>query len=288
MSGFESEEVLSAGADSVTTDAQHDESSKPTVSKAKRRMEEIMKNKKKGVGAAGTAGEDAAVGVIDTASHDSNPPLRGPASSAEKLWSHDTFPPISAPSQIQYCPFCGLPPDFCEFSECWESQCRPWVLKNYPQYYPELAAEAAAKQSDGKDEVADVQDDLSSLTFLGGGDKVVGDPLAVEEAPKKKPAGSGGKKSTAKPAGVTIQKVSRAKKKTVTVVIGLETLGVKLDKASKLFSKRFSCGASVVKGGSGLPDQIDIQGDVSDQLEEVITTNFPEVAVENIAYLRSK
>jgi len=87
---------------------------------------------------------------------------------------------------------------------------------------------------------------------------------------------------------VTIQRVSRAKRKTATVVIGLEHFGVKLDKASKFFSKQFACGSSVIKGIPGQPDQVEIQGDVEDSLGEVITKNFPDVPLEKLVYLRAK
>eukprot|EP00922_Rhytidocystis_sp_ex-Travisia-forbesii_P025704 GHVS01037711.1.p1 GENE.GHVS01037711.1~~GHVS01037711.1.p1 ORF type:complete len:193 (+),score=38.17 GHVS01037711.1:165-743(+) len=180
MSGLEDEEVLSVGAESAPGDEQHEEGGRPTVSKAKRRMEEIMKKKRKGAtGAAGVTVGD----LKDYSSTDciSSPPC---SSSAEAPWSHNSYPPITGPSQIEYCPSCGLPPDYCEFSECWEGECRPWVLKNYPEYYPDLV-EALAKQSEGKNEVAIMQEDLSNLTFLGGGAKMVGDPLGVDEAPKK-------------------------------------------------------------------------------------------------------
>lgn len=33
---------------------------------------------------------------------------------------------------------CSLPPDYCKFSSNF-SKCKPWLLKNYPQLYPELA-----------------------------------------------------------------------------------------------------------------------------------------------------
>jgi density-regulated protein len=45
--------------------------------------------------------------------------------------------------------------------------------------------------------------------------------------------------------------------------------GVKLSEASKMFAKKFSCGASVVPDATGR-DQIDVQGDVGDELAEFI------------------
>ncbi|CAI7723422.1 translation initiation factor SUI1, putative [Plasmodium vivax] len=75
---------------------------------------------------------------------------------------------------------------------------------------------------------------------------------------------------------ITIQKTTRARKKVVTVVVGLHTY-VKLDKMAKIFSRFYACGASVIKGANGAPDQIDIQGDVEHNIVEIIMKNCPEI-----------
>ena len=33
---------------------------------------------------------------------------------------------------------CSLPPEYCSYSDNF-SKCKPWLLKNYPNLYPELA-----------------------------------------------------------------------------------------------------------------------------------------------------
>jgi len=83
----------------------------------------------------------------------------------------------------------------------------------------------------------------------------------------------GGKLKKKDPMTVTVARVQRNKRKYVTVVRGLENFGVKLGDASKAFSKKFSCGASVVKGNTG-SDEIDVQGDVSDDLAEFLESQF--------------
>lgn len=75
---------------------------------------------------------------------------------------------------------------------------------------------------------------------------------------------------------ITIQKITRARKKVVIVVVGLHTY-VKLDKMAKIFSRFYACGASVIKGTNGAPDQIDIQGNVEHNIVEVIMKNCPEI-----------
>lgn len=46
-------------------------------------------------------------------------------------------------------------------------------------------------------------------------------------------------------------------------------IGIKLAEASKLFGKKFACGASVVKTATGT-EEIDVQGDVSDDMVDFI------------------
>ena len=40
--------------------------------------------------------------------------------------------------EIIYCPTCGLPPEFCEWGPDF-NKCKPWLIKNCPQLYPQLA-----------------------------------------------------------------------------------------------------------------------------------------------------
>ena len=54
------------------------------------------------------------------------------------------------------------------------------------------------------------------------------------------------------------------------------SLGIKLADASKLFAKKFSCGSSVVKNPS-LVDEIDIQGDVKEDIVDFILEKWPQV-----------
>merc|ERR1712025_215351 len=64
----------------------------------------------------------------------------------------------------------------------------------------------------------------------------------------------------------------RGKKKAVTVVQGLKTFGIDLKVASKFFSSKFACSSSVTGD-----DEIVIQGDVKDELFDVLPAKFPEI-----------
>lgn len=70
---------------------------------------------------------------------------------------------------------------------------------------------------------------------------------------------------------------NRGKKKFVTVIVGMATFEVDLKEASKLFSKKFACSSSVTG-----PDEIVVQGDVKDELIELIPEKFPEIDADLI------
>jgi len=68
---------------------------------------------------------------------------------------------------------------------------------------------------------------------------------------------------------VTIKRIERNKRKHVTSIHGLEAFGVDLKKAAKQFSSKFATGSSVTKNLQG-QDEIVVQGDVSDEIVEMI------------------
>lgn len=159
---------------------------------------------------------------------------------------HNEEPEITGPQDIQYCPTCGLPPDFCIWGPTW-AKCQPWCMQNYPQYYPELCG---VSLDDAKKKAAEA---------VAKG--------KVKELP-------GGKKKVEASPEVTIKKLSRGGRKCVTVVTGMDFFGVKLDDAAKKFKKKFSCGVSVVKGEGGAPDSVDIQGDFEDEATDIMVAEF--------------
>lgn len=71
---------------------------------------------------------------------------------------------------------------------------------------------------------------------------------------------------------VCVSRVPRGRKKSVTVVTGLSTFGIDLKVASKFFGTKFACGSSVTGD-----DEIVIQGDVKDDLYDVIPEKWPEI-----------
>lgn len=147
---------------------------------------------------------------------------------------------------VKYCEVCGLPPDFCMYGPCWE-KCKPWCIENVPYLYPELGSVSLDDAKKGAAEAAE----QSKVKLLPGGKK----------------------KREASPS-VQIKKLTRGGRKCVTSIQGLELFDVKLEAAAKTFKKKFACGSAVVKGDNGLPDCIEIQGDVGPELAELLVDEF--------------
>lgn len=80
------------------------------------------------------------------------------------------------------------------------------------------------------------------------------------------------KKEKDGPKKICLSRAPRGKKKSVTVVVGLSTFDVDLKLAAKFFGSKFACGASVTGD-----DEIVIQGDVKDELFDVIPEKWPEI-----------
>jgi density-regulated protein DRP1 len=59
---------------------------------------------------------------------------------------------------------------------------------------------------------------------------------------------------------------------------------VDLKKAAKLFANKFACGSSVTKNNQG-NDEIVVQGDVSDEIFDLILEHWPIVSIWLFIYL---
>lgn len=157
------------------------------------------------------------------------------------------------PVLVEYCPFCSMPYDFCDFGDKWETGvCFKECTSRYPDIFP-----------------------LELMTF----DNLSFSSLTVKAKKKAE------KKV---PLQVSIQKVARTKRKVITSVTGLHLFGVKLEEAAKQFSRQFATGANVVKATPGQTDRVDIQGDVEEQLVELLTSKFAGITEDKIVRLPAK
>eukprot|EP00742_Colponemidia_sp_Colp-10_P002688 GILJ01002872.1.p1 GENE.GILJ01002872.1~~GILJ01002872.1.p1 ORF type:complete len:191 (-),score=33.90 GILJ01002872.1:180-707(-) len=133
----------------------------------------------------------------------------------------------------------------------------------YCEYGPTPQA-CLAKAVGGVDIDAPPQEEVKILP--GGKKKVV-----IKETPK-----------------VIIKKTQRNKRKFVTSIIGLESFNIKLQDAAKAFGKKFACGSSVVRGQAGVPDEIDVQGDVEYDIVDFITEKWPQIEEDMIEFVEDK
>ncbi|KAM1178685.1 hypothetical protein ACFX13_018281 [Malus domestica] len=177
------------------------------------------------------------------------------------------------PVRVLYCAVCSLPAENCEFGPDFE-KCKPWLIQNAPDLYPDLVKEANAKETDK------VANQLQSTGISSGGGDGAASSAPKEEV-KRLPGGKIKKKDKQE---VTIEKVTRNKRKCITTVKGLELFGVKLSDASKKLGKKFATGASVVKGPTE-KDQIDVQGDIAYDIVEFITDTWPDVPEAAIFFI---
>uniref|UniRef100_A0A0N5BMG2 Density-regulated protein homolog n=1 Tax=Strongyloides papillosus TaxID=174720 RepID=A0A0N5BMG2_STREA len=147
------------------------------------------------------------------------------------------------PLKVSYCPECTMPFEYCEYSGK--------VCSSRPTQ-----------------EVVEGVDGM-----------VITDNDAPEESKHQKRGGKGtkGKVTVDEPKTITLQKASRGKNKYTTIVKNLSTHKVDLKAAAKFFSSKFACGSSVTG-----PDEIVIQGDVTDELFDVIPAKWSHITDDDI------
>lgn len=179
------------------------------------------------------------------------------------------------PVHVLYCGVCSMPPEYCEFGPDFE-KCKPWLIQNAPDVYPDLVKDANNKELDR------VSEQLQSVGIDAAGPAATsGTSTSKKEEIKRLPGGKIKKKDKQE---VIIEKVVRNKRKCVTIVKGLELFGVKLSDASKKLGKKFATGASVVKGPTE-KDQIDVQGDIAYDIVEFLTATWPDIPESAIYFI---
>ncbi|EXB38849.1 hypothetical protein L484_027283 [Morus notabilis] len=66
------------------------------------------------------------------------------------------------PFRVLYCAVCSLPAEYCEFGPDFE-KCKPWLIQNAPDLYPDLVKDSNAKEADK------VAEQLQSTGIFSGG-----------------------------------------------------------------------------------------------------------------------
>ncbi|KAL0581421.1 Translation machinery-associated protein 22 [Marasmius crinis-equi] len=156
------------------------------------------------------------------------------------------------PVEVLYCAVCTFPPEYCEFGSSL-TRCKTWLQENHPSLFEKYYSEEALQSKVGTLSL-EAQSKLEKDT-------------AKKEAKAEAKADAALKKKLASP--ITIKRIERNKRKHVTAIHGLEAFEIDLKKAAKQFASKFATGASVTKNPQG-QDEIVIQGDVSDEVLEMI------------------
>ncbi|KAK7790277.1 hypothetical protein R5R35_012643 [Gryllus longicercus] len=161
------------------------------------------------------------------------------------------LPGVTYPLQVLYCGNCSMPIEYCEYYPEYE-KCKQWLERNLPEEFEKLM-KIGEKEEDG---------------------------IGEEEKKRQKRGGKGimkAKKKDDVPKQVCVSRAPRGKKKSVTVVTGLSTFDIDLKVAAKFFGTKFACGSSVTG-----EDEIVIQGDVKDDLFDIIPEKWPEIDEDSI------
>ncbi|GMS88899.1 hypothetical protein PENTCL1PPCAC_11074, partial [Pristionchus entomophagus] len=167
------------------------------------------------------------------------------------------------PVSVQYCGECSMPFEYCEYSGMYD-RCKKWAEAHTSEQLEGLAVSGGEKKVEG----ATVVDD-NAAEAAADGDK---------KHQKRGGKGTGGKKEEKqkKKGVITVQRAPRGKK-SVTVVKGLSGFDIDLKVAAKFFASKFACGSSVTGA-----DEIVIQGDVKDDLFDLIPGKWAAVTEEDI------
>lgn len=167
------------------------------------------------------------------------------------------LPGVEYPLSVDYCGNCTMPIEYCEYYPGYD-KCKQWLEKNLPDMFEKLMNESGNSGGGG-----------------GGGEE----GGAEEERKRQKRGGKGmvkKKKVQEGPRKVVVFVAPRGKKRN-TVIVGLKTFDIDLKFAAKFFGTKFACGSSVTG-----EDEIVVQGDIKDDLIDLIPEKWPEIDDDSI------
>ncbi|TIA91934.1 hypothetical protein E3P99_00875 [Wallemia hederae] len=157
-----------------------------------------------------------------------------------------------APKSVVYCGICQFPVEYCEFSNSFK-RCKQWLQDELPQVFASLYSADALKEKMGSLSVEAEQ-------------KLEADVAKNEARAEKKALKEIEQKKSSK---ITIIREERTKRKVTTHIQNLDAFGIELKPAAKMFAQKFATGSSVTKNPQG-KDEIVVQGDVTDEVEDML------------------
>ncbi|KAL8271992.1 hypothetical protein Esti_004116 [Eimeria stiedai] len=186
-------------------------------------------------GPARTAGTDASRGAVGDA------------------WAHDQQPPMTGPCEVKYCPTCGMPFEYCEFS----------------------GAACSKQEEEHVDGAAQQQQHVQQLA------SELQEKAVIQETKRA----SGKDKSKETPGVVKI--CSFFGREHTNNKMRCVSSEVKPDLVAKAASKYFACGASFQKGQPGQAPFVEIQGGVEEKVTSFLEKQFL-IPVDKIIFLPEK
>ncbi|KAF9562439.1 density-regulated protein DRP1 [Agrocybe pediades] len=200
-------------------------------------------------------------------------PADGEAGSSSLQAQAEAVKEPTPPVTVMYCAVCSFPLEYCEFGSSL-TRCKEWLKEENEELYNKYYSEEALQAKIGTLSL-EAQTKLEKDT-------------AKKEAKAEAKADAALKKKLA--STVTIKRIERTKRKHVTAIHGLEAFSIDLKKAAKQLAGRFATGASVTKNAQGL-DEIVVQGDVSDEVLEILEKGegvLKGVPIDNVQIVEDK
>ncbi|CAD8043725.1 unnamed protein product [Paramecium primaurelia] len=162
------------------------------------------------------------------------------------------------PKQVIYCKVCTLPVEFCSFSKA-PQECKEWLKTSFKDLYANIYPEDVKLEQEKQANLQQPQEQIAQQ----------------DQPPEKK------KKKKVKVTEsemVYIKVKERNRTKFITTLSGLEKHGLDIKEAQKKISKKFGCGSSINDKGA-----IELQGDLSVDLEEWLPKEYPTIKEDMIA-----
>lgn len=162
--------------------------------------------------------------------------------------------PGVAPLVVEYHPVTGIPEEFNDYlpKDCAEFK----------------ALKGQASTSDAADGSTGAEGDMEKLSLKEG-----------DEAPKEK----SNKKKKSKDPAVVIETNKRNKRKTTTIITGLDLFGVKNAEAAKMFKTKFASGCAVSKNAEN-KEELVCQGDFLDQAVALILKSYGDKVDKRVIF----
>ncbi|KAL1302433.1 hypothetical protein AAFC00_002826 [Neodothiora populina] len=172
--------------------------------------------------------------------------------------------------QVVYCGVCSLPPEYCEFGGT-TKKCSEWLEKNHLDLHQKYYSEDAV---------------AAGLSTLSVDAQKRAEKDAIKKAAKAEAAEQREAEKRAS-SSIIIKRVERNKRKHVTAITGLEAFGLDIKTVAKALGKKFATGSSVTKVPGG-GEEITVQGDLSEDIEEWLLEQYPDLPDDNIELVEDK